>query len=109
MGIIRRPALAKSGSRKASSTFSRQKTKICNIAGLHARAAAKLVQLCGKFKSEIKIVRGRSSANAKSIMGVMMLAAGCGTQITLEVRGPDAKRAADAVVRLIDGKFGEGK
>ena len=87
----------------------RQKARICNAAGLHARAAGKLVQLCGKFKSEIKIVRGRSAANAKSIMGVMMLAAACGAQVTIEARGSDAKKAADAVARLINGKFGEGK
>ena len=87
----------------------RRAVKIQNQAGLHARAAAKLVQLSEKFKSEIKLIRGRSSANAKSIMGVMMLAAECGARLTVEARGSDAKKAVDAVARLVDGKFGEGK
>ena len=83
--------------------------KICNVSGLHARAAAKLVQLCDAFKSEIKLVKGRSTANAKSIMGVMMLAAGQGARLTIHVRGPDAKKAMAAVLRLIENKFGECK
>ena len=87
----------------------RRTVKIQNVAGLHARAAAKLVQLSEKFKSEIKVSRGKSSANAKSIMGVMMLAAACGARLTVEVRGSDAEKAMTAVVRLIENKFGEGK
>lgn len=87
----------------------RRMVEIQNAAGLHARAAAKLVQLCDKFKSDIKVMRGRSSANAKSIMGVMMLAAAKGSKLTIEARGSDAQKSVDAVVRLIDGKFGEGK
>ncbi len=87
----------------------RRTVKIRNAAGLHARAAAKLIQLCEKYKSAIKISRGRSSANAKSIMGVMMLAAACGASVTVEARGSDAKKSVAAVVRLIEDKFGEGK
>lgn len=87
----------------------RRSVKIRNAAGLHARAAALLVQLCEKFKSEIKVSRGRSSANAKSIMGVMMLAAACGARLTVEARGADGRKAVEAVVRLIENKFGEGK
>ena len=83
--------------------------KIQNAAGLHARAAAKLVQLSEKFRSDLKLTRGKSSANLKSIMGVMMLAAACGARVTVEARGADAKKAVDAVVRLIENKFGEGK
>jgi len=87
----------------------RRTVKIQNAAGLHARAAARLVQLAESFTSEIKVSRGRSKANAKSIMGVMMLAAACGAKVTVEVRGPDAARAISAVIKLIDNKFGEGK
>ncbi|MBI4179643.1 HPr family phosphocarrier protein [bacterium] len=87
----------------------RRTIKIGNAAGLHARAAAKLVQLAARFKSELKISHGRCTANAKSIMGVMMLAAANGAPLTIRARGPDARKAVDAVVRLIQGKFGEGK
>ncbi len=87
-----------------------QKTvRIQNESGLHARAAAKLVRLCEKFKSDVKLFRGRMTANAKSIMGVMMLAAERGMSLRIVVRGPDAAKALAEIVRLIDDKFGEGK
>ena len=87
----------------------RKTVKVQNIAGLHARAAAKLVQLCDTMKSEVKLTRGRTTANAKSIMGVMMLAAACGSRLSVQTRGRDAKKAMDAIVALFDDKFGEGK
>lgn len=91
------------------SKTSSKTVKIQNAAGLHARAAAKLVQLCARFKSEIKVIRGRCAANAKSIMGVMMLAAGCGSRLIIRARGADAKKAVAEIAALIQDKFGEGK
>ena len=82
---------------------------ISNKLGLHARASAKLTKLAGSFKSEIQVSRNGRRVNAKSIMGVMMLAAGMGTQIEIEVEGADAQEAMDALCRLIEGKFGEGE
>lgn len=81
---------------------------ITNKLGLHARASAKLTQLASKFKSEIFIARGSRRVNAKSIMGVMMLAAGLGTKVTLDAEGPDADRAIEEIVALFADKFGEG-
>ena len=90
--------------------------KITNKLGLHARAAAKLVQLSVRFKSEVKLARiddaGKAGAqatevNAKSIMGVLMLAAAIGTTVRLHCEGPDEKEALDALVALFEGKFGE--
>jgi phosphocarrier protein len=81
---------------------------ITNKLGLHARASAKLTQLASKFKSEIFIARGSRRVNAKSIMGVMMLAAGLGTTVTLDAEGPDADRAIEEIVALFADKFGEG-
>ena len=82
---------------------------INNKLGLHARASAKLTKLAGSFKSEIYLSRNGRRVNAKSIMGVMMLAAGMGSQIEIEVEGADAQEAMDALRRLIEGKFGEGE
>jgi phosphocarrier protein HPr len=82
---------------------------INNKLGLHARASAKLTKLAGGFKSEIHLSRNGRRVNAKSIMGVMMLAAGMGSQIEIEVEGADAQEAMDALRRLIEGKFGEGE
>jgi len=81
---------------------------ITNKLGLHARASAKLTQLASKFKSEIFIARGSRRVNAKSIMGVMMLAAGLGTTVTVDAEGPDADRAIEEIVALFADKFGEG-
>jgi phosphocarrier protein HPr len=82
---------------------------ISNKLGLHARASAKLTKLAGSFQSEVFITRNDRRINAKSIMGVMMLAAGIGSTVELEVSGPDEQAAMDALVALIDDKFGEGQ
>ena len=82
---------------------------ISNRLGLHARASAKLTKLCGSFASEIFLSRNDRRVNAKSIMGVMMLAAGCGSEVAIEADGPDQEQAMQAVRALIDDKFGEGQ
>ncbi len=82
---------------------------ISNKLGLHARASAKLTKLAGSFQSEVFISRNDRRINAKSIMGVMMLAAGIGSTVELEVSGADEQAAIDALVALIDDKFGEGQ
>lgn len=83
--------------------------RISNKLGLHARASAKLSKLAGGFRSEIFLGREGRRVNAKSIMGVMMLAAGIGSQLELEVDGADEEEATAALVRLIEDKFGEGQ
>ena len=83
--------------------------RISNRLGLHARASAKLTKLCGGFASEIFLSRNGRRVNAKSIMGVMMLAAGMGSEVEIEVEGPDEQAALNAVRALVDGKFGEGE
>jgi len=82
---------------------------ISNKLGLHARASAKLTKLAGSFKSEVSLTRNDRRVNAKSIMGVMMLAAGIGSVVDIEVDGPDEQAALDALVALINDKFGEGQ
>jgi len=82
---------------------------ISNKLGLHARASAKLTKLATTFKSEVFMSRSERRVNAKSIMGVMMLAAGLGSQVELEVDGPDEQAAFEAIKALIDDKFGEGQ
>ena len=88
-----------------------QKTSvtISNKLGLHARASAKLTKLAGSFRSEVFLTRNGRRVNAKSIMGVMMLAAGIGAEIEIEIEGEDERQAMDALVALIDDKFGEGQ
>ena len=81
---------------------------VSNRLGLHARASAKLVQLVQGFKSTVWLVSKGREVNAQSIMGVMMLAAGIGTPLTVRVDGPDEQSAIDAVVDLFDRKFDEG-
>ena len=83
--------------------------KITNKLGLHARASAKLTQTAGAFKSQVWISRNGRRVNAKSIMGVMMLAAGLGSTVELETDGPDEQAAADTVEQLFADKFGEGE
>jgi phosphocarrier protein HPr len=80
---------------------------IINQLGLHARAAAKLVTLASRYNSEIHVARGDRSVNAKSIMGVMMLAAARGTLITLSAHGKDEAAALDALCQLVADRFGE--
>ena len=82
---------------------------VSNKLGLHARAAAKLTQLAGQFSSEIFISKGAQRVNAKSIMGVMMLAAGIRSTVKIEASGSDAERALDSIKKLFDDKFGEGE
>jgi phosphocarrier protein len=82
---------------------------INNKLGLHARASAKLTKLAGSFRSEVHLARTGRRINAKSIMGVMMLAAGLGTEIQIETEGEDAQAAMDAIRALIEDKFGEGE
>ena len=82
---------------------------ISNKLGLHARASAKLTKLAGGFASEIHLARNGRRVNAKSIMGVMMLAAGLGSLVEVEVEGSDEKAAMTALRALIEGKFGESE
>ncbi len=82
---------------------------ISNKLGLHARASAKLTKLAGTFASEVYLSRNGRRVNAKSIMGVMMLAAGLGAQVELDVEGPDEQAAVDAISALVNDKFGEGQ
>ncbi|WPB56778.1 HPr family phosphocarrier protein [Xylophilus sp. GOD-11R] len=82
---------------------------ISNRLGLHARASAKLTKLAGSFPCEVWIARGERRVNAKSIMGVMMLAAGIGTQVVVETNGPKEEEAMTALLALINDKFGEGE
>ena len=86
-----------------------REVEIINKLGLHARAAAKLTQLAAKYQCEVSLARNGRKVNAKSIMGVMMLAAGKGTKVTLETGGPDEAEAMDALVALIGDYFGEGQ
>ncbi len=82
---------------------------VSNKLGLHARASAKLTKLAGQFSSEIFIAKGGRRVNAKSIMGVMMLAAGIGSSVVVDAEGPDADAALDAIEALFNDKFGEGE
>lgn len=80
---------------------------IQNQLGLHARPAALFVQMANRFKGDIEVQKGRTKANGKSIMGIMTLAAGRGSQITIRAKGPDASKAISALTKLIRGNFGE--
>ena len=84
-------------------------TTISNKLGLHARASAKLTKLAGSFPCEVWIAKGERRVNAKSIMGVMMLAAGLGSTGTLETDGAREQEAMDALLALMADKFGEGE
>ena len=84
-------------------------TTISNRLGLHARASAKLTKLAGSFPCEVWMAKGARRVNAKSIMGVMMLAAGMGTEVTIDTEGERAQEAMDAILALIADKFGEGE
>ncbi|ABM40550.1 MULTISPECIES: HPr family phosphocarrier protein [Diaphorobacter] len=82
---------------------------ISNKLGLHARASAKLTKMAGSFPCDVWMRKGERRINAKSIMGVMMLAAGMGSEVEIETDGAQEQEAMDALVALIDGKFGEGE
>jgi phosphocarrier protein HPr len=84
-------------------------TTISNKLGLHARASAKLTKLAGSFPCDIWISKGERRVNAKSIMGVMMLAAGIGSEVELETDGAQEQEAMDALLALMADKFGEGE
>jgi phosphocarrier protein len=86
-----------------------QDVEIINKLGLHARASAKLSQMAAQFKSDVFLERNSNRVNAKSIMGVMMLAASKGTTIRIETAGPDESDAMAALTKLIGDKFGEGE
>jgi phosphocarrier protein len=81
--------------------------RITNKRGLHARASAKIVEAAARFKSEITIVKDGNRVNARSIMGLMMLAASLGSEIGVEAVGPDQEEAMTAMLALIEAKFGE--
>ena len=86
-----------------------QETEIINKLGLHARASAKLTQLAGKYKCEVWMSKGTRRINAKSIMGVMMLAAGKGATVIVDTEGERDEEALQAILNLIAGKFGEAE
>ena len=85
----------------------KQSIRVINKLGLHARASAKLTKMAGSFPCQVWISRGERRVNAKSIMGVMMLAAGVGTDIEIETIGDQEKEALEALIGLINDKFGE--
>ncbi len=85
------------------------KIKIINKLGLHARASAKFVSTAARYQSHIEVTKGSHTVNGKSIMGVMMLAANEGSEILLEIEGPDETQMNDALVQLINNFFGEGE
>ena len=87
----------------------KREIQVVNKLGLHARASAKLTQTASQFKSAIFIARNGRRVNAKSIMGVMMLAAGKGSTVELDAEGEDEAAALDAVEKLFADKFGEGE
>jgi phosphocarrier protein len=89
--------------RRVKATFT-----LVNQLGLHARAAAQLVNLAGRYRSEITIRKNGEAANCKSIMGVLMLAAACGTPIEFEAIGPDSEEALRRIGELVANRFGEG-
>ncbi len=87
----------------------RRPVTICNKLGLHARAAARFVTLASRFESHIELVRGQQRVNGKSIMGVMMLAAGLGVQLEITAEGADAGQAVQALAELVEACFGEAE
>ena len=89
--------------------MARAETEIINKLGLHARASAKLTQLAASFDSDVWMEKNSRRINAKSIMGVMMLAAGKGSTIVVETDGDDEQQALEAILKLIADKFGEGE
>jgi len=94
---------------KSIPSMQQRKVEIINKLGLHARASAKLTQLAAKYQCDVQMSRNGRKVNAKSIMGVMMLAAGKGAKVMVEVDGPDELEAMDAIVALVGDYFGEGQ
>ena len=85
----------------------RRTVEICNERGLHARASAKFVKLASTFDAEVRVGRDGSMVDARSIMGLMMLAAGIGCDVEIEAEGPQAEDALDALIALVEGRFDE--
>ncbi len=85
-----------------------KKTRIINALGLHARAAAKLVHTAGEFESDVTLVRDGEEADAKSILGILLLAAAQGSDVVVRAEGEDEQEALGAVIDLIEDRFGEG-
>lgn len=83
--------------------------QITNKLGLHARAAARFVSVASRFRCEIRVKRGSKQVNGKSIMGLMMLAARCGTELVILACGPDAEEAVATLAELVEGRFGEAE
>ena len=81
--------------------------EICNKRGLHARASAKFVQMVEKFDADVRVTRGGETVGGTSIMGLMMLAAGPGSSITVEATGADAEQVVEALAELVSGRFTE--
>ncbi|MBI5047792.1 MAG: HPr family phosphocarrier protein [Deltaproteobacteria bacterium] len=88
-------------------SYIRKTFTISNKLGLHARAAAQFVQVANKFNADIFVEKDSQEVSGKSIMGIMMLAAACGSQILVKAKGGDAKEAIQALQTLIEGNFGE--
>ena len=87
----------------------RRVVSICNERGLHARASAKFVKLAGSFDAEVRVGKDGQMVDARSIMGLMMLAAGIGCDVDIEAEGPEAEAAMDALVALVEGRFHEDR
>ena len=85
----------------------RRTVSICNERGLHARASAKFVKLASTFDAEVRVGKDGQMVDARSIMGLMMLAAGIGCEVDIEADGPDAEAALDALAALVEGRFDE--
>ncbi|HXU88969.1 MAG TPA: HPr family phosphocarrier protein [Methylomirabilota bacterium] len=84
-----------------------RQVKVVNALGLHARAAARFVGVAGRFRSQIRVTRGQRTMDGKSILGLLLLAAARGTELTITAEGPDENEAIDALVTLIGQGFGE--
>lgn len=91
----------------SAASVQRVEVEICNRKGLHARASAKFVKCAEQFESEIRVTRGHETVGGTSIMGLMMLAAGIGTTISIEADGADAAEAIRALTALVSNRFGE--
>lgn len=87
----------------------RKEVTVCNRLGLHARAAAKLVQIANQFQAQVSLTTNQMCADAKSILGVLTLAAAKDTPLTIEVDGPDEAEALSQIEHLIQDRFGEGE
>ncbi|HEX7085352.1 MAG TPA: HPr family phosphocarrier protein [Vicinamibacterales bacterium] len=89
-------------------TVVRREIEVLNALGLHARAAARFVNVAGRFTAQVRLSREDRTVDGKSLMGILLLAAARGTRLTIEAEGPDAEAAADALAALVASGFGEG-